>query len=235
LLASFDLETTGTDPFEARIVTAAVLLVGARFGVVAHRWLVNPGVEIPAEAAAIHGVTTERARSEGQAAAEAVEEIAALLEELWASGLPLVVMNANYDITVLACELERHGRPSLDDRGGVGPLVDPLVIDRALDRFRPGKKTLGDLCRVYDAGLDEAHASHGDALAAARVAWRMARRYSEVGDVVLSQLQDLQAEWHRAWAVDFERYLRRKGRADSIEREWPMRPIAVATRQEASS
>lgn len=71
LLASFDLETTGTDPFEARMVQASVMVIGANFGVVARRWLVNPGVEIPAEAAAIHGITTERARAEGQPAAAA--------------------------------------------------------------------------------------------------------------------------------------------------------------------
>ena len=38
-------------------------------------WLVNPGIDIPAEASAIHGITTERAQAEGMDPAEAAEEI----------------------------------------------------------------------------------------------------------------------------------------------------------------
>lgn len=61
LLVGFDLETTGTDPREARIVTAAVIEV--RDGqVLGHReWLADPGVEIPADAVAVHGISNERA------------------------------------------------------------------------------------------------------------------------------------------------------------------------------
>ncbi len=227
LLASFDLEATGTDPFTARTVTAAVLLVGPRLGVVARQWLVDPGIEIPAEATAIHGITTERARAEGRPAAAAVVEIANLLHELWASGLGVVAMNAAYDLTVLDCEIARHHGP--EHVRAPGPVLDPLVIDRALDRYRPGKRTLTDLCRVYGVDQDEAHASHGDALAAARVVWRMARKYGEVGEADLDGLQRWQASWHRAWAADFEGYLRRNGKADAvIEREWPVRQREAA-------
>ena len=55
----FDLETTSTDPFEARIVTACV----APEKGAAQRWLVDPGIEIPPGAAAIHGISTATARA----------------------------------------------------------------------------------------------------------------------------------------------------------------------------
>ena len=75
-LAVFDLETTGIDVDTCRIVTAHVGVIGADGGVLEQQeWLVDPGVEIPTAASLIHGITTERARLEGQSAVTAVAEI----------------------------------------------------------------------------------------------------------------------------------------------------------------
>lgn len=61
-LAVFDLETTGVDVTSARIVTAFVGVLSVDGTLISSRsWLADPGVEIPAGAAAIHGITTERA------------------------------------------------------------------------------------------------------------------------------------------------------------------------------
>jgi len=226
--AAFDLETTSADPFTARIVTATIVEVGGA-GVLAERhWLVNPGVEIPAEAAAIHGISTERARAEGMDAGQASFEIACLLRERWAAGVPVVIYNANYDLTVHACEIRRwHGDEYVQ---APGPILDPLVIDRALDRWRSGKRRLADVCQAYGVRQDGEHSSGGDALAAARLAWRMARDYSAVGHRTLQELQAWQAESHLSWAEDFERFLRAKGRDDVIEREWPVRTAPAVVR-----
>lgn len=189
-------------------------------------WLVNPGVKIPAEAAAIHGVTTERAETEGARADIAVYEITCAVAGAFAAGIPLVIYNANYDLTVLTSELWRHNEALL----AIGYVLDPLVIDRALDRWRSGKRRLADVCAAYGVSQDAAHSSGGDALAAARLAWRMARDYSAVGHRTLDELQAWQAEQHVAWAEDFERFLRAKGRDDVIEREWPVRTTPAEVR-----
>lgn len=216
---AFDLETTGTNPFTARIVTATLVEVGGG-GVLSERhWLVNPGVPIPAEATAIHGVTSEGAEAEGIRADIAVYEITSAVAGVFGAGHPLVVFNANYDLTVLTRELERHCEAELR----IGHVLDPLVLDRALDRWRPGKRRLADVCQAYGVRQDDEHTSGGDALAAARLAWRMARDYSAVGHRTLPELHAWQAEQHLSWAEDFERYLRGKGREDVIEREWPVR------------
>jgi DNA polymerase-3 subunit epsilon len=96
LLVGFDLETTGTDPHEARIVTAAVTEVKAGEPVRHREWLADPGVPIPAETTAIHGVSTERAAAEGRPAPEVVAEIADALRAYWALGVPVVVYNAPF-------------------------------------------------------------------------------------------------------------------------------------------
>jgi DNA polymerase-3 subunit epsilon len=96
LLVGFDLETTGTDPLTARIVTAAVTEVRDGEPVRHREWLVDPGVPIPEEATAVHGISTDRAAADGRPAVEAVAEIADALAGHWAAGVPVVVYNAPF-------------------------------------------------------------------------------------------------------------------------------------------
>src|SRR5690606_41893179 len=71
-LASVDTETTGTNPNEARIVTAACWLITPGHDKKHREWLVNPVVEIPAEATQVNGITTDQARKQRQPAAAAM-------------------------------------------------------------------------------------------------------------------------------------------------------------------
>lgn len=226
--AALDFETTGTDPFTARVVAATILTVGAEGLIDEHRWLVNPGVEIPAEASAIHGITTELAQEEGVDAPEAIYEIAQTARSAWAHGLIVVAFNANYDFTVLDAEIDRHHGAEYIQ--APGPVFDPLVIDRALDRYRSGKRRLADCCAVYGVDLDGAHSSDGDALAAARLAWRMAHSFEWLASMTLAELHVWQVEQHRLWAEDFSVYLARVGKPAVIEREWPVRRVPVAAK-----
>lgn len=230
-LIGFDLETTGTDPTEARIVTAAVVETKAGEVIGRREWLADPGVPVPAEAAAVHGVTTERAAL-GRPAREVVEEIAATLAAHWATGAPVVAYNACFDLSLLAAELRRYGLPSLGERlaesgappGETGPVVDPYTIDRAVDRYRKGKRTLEAVCGVYGVALDDAHEAGADALAAVRVARAIAARYPEIARRELGELHRDQERWYGEWASSFQGWLRRKGDAGAvIDPRWPLR------------
>jgi len=230
-LAAFDLETTGIDSESDRIVTAAVSVVGDGQPSVFHAWLLDPGIPIPPGASAVHGITTERARAEGRPPREAVEEIVALLAEQLRDGVPVVAFNARFDLTCLDREARRHGITPLAERVG-GPagmlVVDPYVLDKQLDRFRKGKRTLGAVCAHYDVPLDDAHDSHADALAAARVAWRLGQAFAELRDVDLRALHEQQIAWAAEQAASFEDWLRRQGRDERIERAWPIVPLSEA-------
>jgi DNA polymerase-3 subunit epsilon len=228
-LAAFDLETTGIDSESDRIVTAAVSLVGDGRPSAFHAWLLDPGIPIPPGASAVHGITTERARAEGRPPAEAVEEIVAALAEQLAQGVPVVAFNARFDLTCLDREARRHGIAPLVDRvgGAAGMLVvDPFVLDKQVDRYRKGKRTLGAVCAHYRVPLDEAHAANADALAAARVAWRLGEAFAELRDVDLPTLHTQQVGWAAEQAASFEEYLRRSGREERIEPAWPIVPAA---------
>lgn len=227
-LVGFDLETTGTDPMTAQTVTAAVVYVRPDGSVDprSRRWLADPGVPIPAQATAVHGITTEHARANGIPVRRAVDEIAAALQAAWTAGLPIVIFNAAYDLTLLTASLARHGLPSLADRAGWSSavIIDPLVIDRAVDRYRRGKRTLQAAAVHYGVTATDAHSADGDAVAACLVARAIATRFPEVGSAPGDALRGQQAEWSRMWAVHFQAYLRSRGNADAvIDGTWPLR------------
>ena len=218
-LAVFDLETTGLDVATARIVTATVATLDQN-GVVVElsEWLVNPGIEIPEAASNVHGVTTERAIAEGSDPANAVAEIIELLKK-HNQEMPLVAFNAPYDFSILKAEAQRYGIAALDPK----PVIDPLVLDRKVDRFRKGKRNLGVMSEHYGIKLEDAHNATADAVAAGRIAQQLARKYPELAIDAL-ELHDLQAEWSDQQAESFAEYLRKQNRPDyRAELGWPIK------------
>lgn len=220
-LGVFDLETTGIDTETSRIVSAYVGVVDARGEAKGVSWLADPGVEIPAQASAVHGITTERARAEGRDAAEVVAEIVAVLRALLAQGIPVVIYNAAYDLTLLNRECLRHGVEPLDNPA---PIIDPLVIDRAVDRYRKGKRTLEVAAEFYGVELMDAHDAEADAVAAGRVAQAICRRYPEQLGEDLVELHARQRAWATESAQSFQEYMRRVKDADFVaDGAWPER------------
>ncbi|WP_308796248.1 exonuclease domain-containing protein [Agromyces silvae] len=221
-LAVFDLETTGIDIDTCRIVTAHVGVIGRSGEVLERReWLVDPGVEIPTAASLIHGVTTERARAEGAPAAQAVAEIIAALHDAACRGLPIVAYNASYDLSVLAREAERYGHDPLP---GPGPVIDPLVIDKAVDRYRRGKRTLTAACAHYGVELTDAHDAGADAVAAGRVAQAIVRAFPEVASAAIADLHARQVGWCRDQAESYQSWRRANGEPEfTTSGLWPVR------------
>lgn len=224
-LCGFDIETTGGDRETARIIAATVVLVGGGQTTDAVHLLVDPGMEIPAQATAVHGITTERVQAEGLKPIDATEMVTNRLRDAWGSGIPVIGFNIVYDLTVLDRELRRHLGVGLTVSG---PVVDPHVIDRALDR-RKGKRTLEETCRYYKIQHDGAHDATHDAIAAARLAWRLAKRYpAEVGGRTLAELYKQEVDWARQWATGLNEYWRSQGRNQSIDGSWPLQPYMLA-------
>lgn len=221
-LAVFDLETTGIEVETSRIVTAFVGVIG-KDGALERSWswMADPGIDIPARATEVHGITTERARLDGRPAAEVVAEIVAVLRELFAARTPVVAYNAPYDFSLLFHEAERYGIESI---AAPSPVVDPLILDRRLDRYRKGKRTLEVVAALHGVPLDGAHDAGVDAVAAGRIAQAIGRLYSaELPDSV-EELHEAQRSWSLDQAADFESYMRRVRDPDFVaEGAWPIR------------
>ncbi|MET9955945.1 3'-5' exonuclease [Streptomyces sp. NPDC006339] len=227
-LAAFDTETTGIDVEEDRIVSAALVVqdaTGMRPRVT--RWLVNPGVPVPAEATAVHGLTEDHLQRNGRWPAPVMEEVGRAIAEQSAAGRPLVVMNAPFDLTILDRELRRHRASSLGRYLEHVPLcvLDPRVLDKHLDRYRKGRRTLTDLCEEYDVVLDGAHDAAADAQAAMDVVRAVGRRFAARLDRLSpAELHTLQAVWHAAQARGLQAWFARQGTPEPVNPAWPLRP-----------
>ncbi|STD36283.1 DNA polymerase III subunit epsilon [Corynebacterium striatum] len=214
-MLSFDLETTSVNPKEARIVTSALVRIDGR-DVDKREMLADPGVEIPEAAAKIHGITTEKARAEGQPHDEVLAQTVRSIRQAWDDGLTLIVYNAAYDLSVL--------RALTGDFTVDGPVFDPLVIDRVKDKWRKGKRTLGDVSAHYGVTLENAHEATSDALAAARIAWMQVRQhFPELAQMDTTELMEYQAvEWYKD-RESFKKYLEGQGKdANDVSTAWPM-------------
>lgn len=230
-LASLDLETTSPDPEQARIVQACFAYVGGAEPTQANTWLVDPQVEIPAEAAAIHGITTERARAEGTDARDVVQQLVDLVANAADMGRPIVIMNAPYDLTVLAREAARH---FIEPPQAAGFVLDPKVLDKFADTYvgyhRRGGRKLVDLCAHYSCKLDGAHDAQFDAIAAARVAYRIGQRFPQLGGMSLARLQELQRSEYWEQATSLNAYWIKIGDPRRVDNfDWPVRRWKAAS------
>jgi len=222
-VAGYDCETTGTTVASDRIVSAAVVVRTADGATTTRTWLIDPGVEIPEQATAIHGISTEQVRAHGMRAVDALDQIASVLADNLASGVPLLIYNATFDLRILAAELTRHGLPGLDQRlgGPVKPVLDPLVIDRAADRFRKGGRRLPDLMEFYGLAPSlHLHDAGDDVVNTIAVLDAILGAYPTLP----SNLDDLH-EWQVAargdWAKNYNAWLARQGRPATADPVWP--------------
>lgn len=275
-MIALDTETTGVNPHEDRIVTAAV--VHTQPGQRPHpiQWLIHPETDIPAEAAAVHGWTLDRleAKLDGRQALRilngaetSIPKDAALLEIAMQAAtafryeVPLVVCNAAYDLTLLEVELDRAGVDTLASRPtGITGVVDPQVIEKQYDPYRklcyraPGcrpqeqhhecsgcrggkyrcggcgvhSKQLDSLCAHYGIVHTGAHDAMGDALAAIRLARRLAGLWPEIARWKLPTLHGHQVTWRRDQANSLRAYFDKNGiDHDGVDPGWPLQTTAV--------
>lgn len=197
-----DTETTGTDPFTDRIVEVATVVV-LPSGATTDPWsaIVDPGVEVPADAWRVHGINTHRARTEGVLPMTALQTLA---HHLWLhldgdapEGAPVVMFNARFDWTLLLTEADRHGV----EFPCMAPILDPYLLDRMCDTWRPGRKHLVAVLGQYDIPIEvvEATAAHGalhDATAAGLVMRQMVERFPELTQRTLAGLWLHQVHGH---------------------------------------
>jgi DNA polymerase-3 subunit epsilon len=152
-----DTETTGLDPASGhRLVEIGCVELVNRIpsGQVFHRYL-NPEREVPGEAVAVHGLSTDFLQDKPRFA-EVVDELVAFIGEA-----PLVAHNALFDLGFLNAELERCARdPLQSDR-----LVDTLTLARR--RHPGGPNRLDDLCARY--GIDNSRRTKHGALLDAEI------------------------------------------------------------------
>lgn len=148
-----DTETTGLDPNKGdRLVEIGCVELLNRIptGATFHVYI-NPERDVPAEAFAIHGLSTEFLAAHRRFV-EVVDEFLAFIGD----EAPLVIHNASFDHGFLCAELKRLNRPLISrDR-----LVDTLALARR--KHSAGPYNLDALCGKY--GIDNSRRTKHGAL-----------------------------------------------------------------------
>lgn len=236
----FDVESTGTNVFLDRIVQAT--LVKCPVEEVAEyelrSWAINPGVEVPATATAVHGITTEQAQ-QGRPAPEAVAELGTMVVQLLKAAVPVAAFNAAFDLSMLDSELARYALPTLTDR--LAPeewrsVVDPYVLARWIDQrdrnFKKGRKyRLPDLCERYGVAFEESHQATADAVGAVHLARRLASQEEHIAAMGPKELHTLQRTGHRADMRRLREWKESQGLEHDVDTGWPLHS-ALATEPE---
>jgi DNA polymerase-3 subunit epsilon len=147
-----DTETTGLDPAQGhRLVEIGCIELLNRIptGATFHRYL-NPEREVPAEAEAIHGLSTDFLKDKPRFA-DIADDFLAFIGDA-----PLVIHNAGFDHNFLCAELKRVERMLVARER----LVDTLFLARR--KHTVGPYSLDALCARY--GIDNSHRTKHGAL-----------------------------------------------------------------------
>lgn len=137
----FDTETTGLDPEEGhKLVEIGCVEVEHYLptGRVWHHYI-NPERDIPADAAAVHGITDDMVKDKPVFA-----ELVTDFLDFIGNDAKLVAHNAKFDMKFINAEIKALGFPSLSMRR----VVDTLDIARA--RFPGSPATLDALCKRFE-------------------------------------------------------------------------------------
>jgi len=167
-LAFFDLETTGVDVASDRIVQIAIIKVNPDESLDRYEQLINPGMHIPEESSAIHGILDADV-ADKPSFSEVGDEILEFL-----SGCDLGGYNSNkFDIPLLMEEFLRNDfQFDLSDRH----FIDVQNIFHKME-----KRTLRGAYKFYTGGvMENAHDAMADIEATFQVFLAQLERYEGV-------------------------------------------------------
>lgn len=176
----------------------------------------------------------------------ALFSIAGQLGAVMGAEAPVVAANAAYDFSLLEQELIRHNIDPLSSRPtGVAGVVDPMVLEKQYDPYRKVKggcrggkhqcggcgavdKKLESLCKHYGVPLTAAHDAGADALAALRLARRLADLWPDIARLKLPTLHQKQTGWRAEQMDGLRTYFDRAGiEHDGCCGEWPVHRACV--------
>lgn len=164
----FDLETTGINISNDRIVEISILKVHPDQTEKRKTWLVNPSIPIPKEASAVHGISDQDVAN--------APLFSAIAKEIsnWIDGADLCGFNSNrFDIPLLAEEMLRAG---LDF-----DMKNRLAVDVQTIFHKMEQRTLTAAYKFYcDKSLKDAHSAEADTYATYEVLKAQLSRYEEL-------------------------------------------------------
>ncbi|QPK94388.1 DNA polymerase III subunit epsilon [Actinomyces sp. zg-332] len=228
LFVGFDTETTGVNYYEDKIVTAALVFYdfSSKNAQRVHNWLADPGIEISPQASAVNGITTEYAREHGRPLNDVLLEIRDTLIAAIKDDIPIVIFNANFDLSILHNNLRSAGLETIEDILGedVYNVLDPLVIDRAVDKYRRGKRTLESMMNFYGVTQRDAlHDAQVDTEVMLEVLDKIFDKHPVLDTFSAEELHSWQKDAYKNWAEGYNSWLAKSGKPANVSGVWPVK------------
>jgi len=202
-LAFFDLETTGLDTDNDRIVEVGI--VTYRDGRLAERWgqLVNPGIPIPPGATDTHHITNEMVKDEPSFHEVKWEVYSRLRDKI------MVGYNGlKFDQPMVESEFVRHGLTAPQQ-----PVLDPMMWVIQLMPKRSYKQEM--VAEQLGITVHEAHRAVADCEALAQITMRLADQLPPALGELLAQ----QDEWTAAFLKRKAEQKRRREEREAAKAE----------------
>lgn len=176
-LAFIDLETTGTNLANDRIVEIAMVKISPDGSRLVKRKLINPGIPIPPQSSEIHGITNEMVK-DAPTFKMVANEVRQFLDLCDLAGY-----NSNrFDLPLLVEEFLRAGQEfDVDGR-------ELLDVQRIYHLMEP--RNLSAAYRFYcNKDLQDAHSAEADATATWEVLEAQVQKYPQLGNSLDSILK----------------------------------------------
>jgi DNA polymerase-3 subunit epsilon len=103
------------------------------------------------------------------------------------------------------------------------PIIDPLILDKFVDQYRSGKRTLQVAASVYGEQLADAPNATADAIAAGKVAQAIARKHASKLPSDVIELHDAQKIWSVQQDDSYEIFRRKSSPEFTVVRGWPVK------------
>jgi DNA polymerase-3 subunit epsilon len=193
---ALDIETTGINPFAARLIEIGLAVFTVDKKIATYQTLVNPGVHIPEQVTAIHGITDEMVYN-APLFPDIIDQVIAFI-----GNRPLVIHNCRFDLSFIEMECKR-----IDKRIPAWISFDTVILARKSFPNLPNHK-LDTLCASFGVDLSH-HRALDDAVGCSEV---FSRCILEV---------DRNRQWSFASLLDYHSRVTRSGfirEIDSKER-----------------
>ena len=220
-----DAETSGTDTQNDRILTFFMRAKDGDKVVFEQGWVIDPGCEVPEEAAEVHGMDTDWIREHGRKdVAEAIDEIRTALEDYAYSGYVVCGYNHSFDLAILQSEIRRFSWDDLFKYEGVR-FLDPCIFSRVFDKYKKGGHQLITVAKRNGIQIEEdrLHAADYDVEVTEKLvpimlnrAWKELEdeRQGMTPDEFITLLQAKQRMWKKEWAEGLTEYFTRTGKTE---------------------
>lgn len=231
-LCFFDLETTGTNPSQDRIIEIAVIRLNPNGEIQRKHDLVNPGLPVPPESTAVHGISNEDL-ADKPSFRELAKDYVRFLEGCDLSGFNIL----KFDLPLL---VEEFLRAEVDFDYSRRRIIDSQRIFHLME-----KRTLAAAVQFYcGRNLQDAHSADADAQAAMDVLISQVERYENqpvtdpMGKKIGTVANDMNllGELSNSGVVDLAGRMIRSEKGDIIFNfgKHRMRPVLQVLREEPS-